>query len=317
MSVIFDKESTRVAFGNALCRMADEDPSVMYVAADTLKSVGGAQMHKKYPERAINVGIAEQNMALMGAGMAASGAKAFVATYATFASMRICEQIRTFICYPNLDVKIVAGLGGMSGGQEGVTHQGLEDVGVLRSIPNLVIVEPADAASTEVITEAITRYKGPVYMRIGRNASPKVFEKDNYKFEIGKANILIDKGDDAAIFTTGAAVFRALEAEKNLAAEGYKVKVIEMPTIKPLDEKTILDAAKATGLVFTTEDHNIIGGLGSAVAEVLAEKCPVKLERIGVRDQFTESGDHEELLDKYCLLPQDIADRVKAGIQAK
>lgn len=317
MGVVFDKESTRVAFGNALCRMADENPDIMYVAADTLKSVGGAQMHKKYPERAINVGIAEQNMALVGAGMAASGAKVFVASYATFASMRICEQIRTFICYPNLDVKIVAGLSGMSGGQEGVTHQGLEDVGVLRSIPNLVIVEPADAASTEVITEAITKYKGPVYMRIGRNASPKVFDKENYTFEIGKANYLVDKGDDAAIFTTGAAVFRALEAEKILAAEGYKVKVIEMPTIKPLDEKAVLDAAKATGLVFTTEDHNIIGGLGSAVAEVLSEKYPVKLERIGVRDQFTESADHEELLDKYCLLPQDIAERVIAGIKAK
>ncbi len=143
MSVVFDKESTRVAFGNALARMADEDDTIMYVAADTLKSVGGTKMKQKYPDRALNIGIAEQNMALMGAGMAASGAKVFIATYATFASMRICEQIRTFICYPNLDVKIVAGLSGLSGGQEGVTHQGIEDVGVLLSIPNLVIVEPA------------------------------------------------------------------------------------------------------------------------------------------------------------------------------
>lgn len=316
MSVVFDKESTRVAFGNALMRMADEDPTIMYVAADTLKSVGGAPMHKKYPERAINVGIAEQNMALVGAGMAASGAKAFVATYATFASMRICEQIRTFICYPNLDVKIVAGLGGLSGGQEGVTHQGIEDVGVLRSIPNLVIVEPADAASTEVITEAITKYNGPVYMRIGRNASPKVFDSD-YKFEIGKANTLVDRGNDAAIFATGAAVHRALEAEKILASEGYQVKVIEMPCVKPLDEEAVLNAAKDTKLVFTAEDHNIIGGLGSAVAEVLSEKFPTRLERIGIRDQFTESGDHEELLDKYCLLPRDMADRVIEGIKNK
>ena len=316
MSVVFDKESTRVAFGNALLRVAEQDETVMYVAADTLKSVGGAPMHKKFPDRAINIGIAEQNMALMGAGMAASGAKVFIATYAAFASMRICEQIRTFICYPNLDVKIVAGLGGLSGGQEGVTHQGTEDVGVLRSIPNLVIVEPADAASTEVITEAIAKHKGPVYMRIGRNASPKVFDSD-YKFEIGKANVLVDKGDDAAIFTTGAAVFRALEAEKLLAAEGYKVKVIEMPCIKPLDEEAVLNAAKATGLVFTTEDHNVIGGLGSAVAEVLAAKLPTKVERIGLNDEFAESGEHEELLDKYHLLPRDIADRVIAGIKSK
>lgn len=316
MSVVFDKESTRVAFGNALARMADEDDTIMYVATDTLKSVGGTKMKQKYPDRALNIGIAEQNMALMGAGMAASGAKVFIATYATFASMRICEQIRTFICYPNLDVKIVAGLSGLSGGQEGVTHQGIEDVGVLRSIPNLVIVEPADAASTEVITEAITKYKGPVYMRIGRNASPTVFD-DTYKFEIGKANPLIDKGNDAAIFTTGAAVKRALDAEKILSLEGYKVKVIEMPCVKPLDEEAVIAAAKETGLVFTTEDHNIIGGLGSAVSEVLAEKCPTKVERIGIRDRFTESADHEELLDKYCLLPRDIADCVIAGIKNK
>ena len=316
MSVVFDKDSTRVAFGNALLRMADQDDSIMYIAADTLKSVGGAPMQKKYPDRALNIGIAEQNMALMGAGMAASGAKVFIATYAAFASMRICEQVRTFICYPNLDVKIIAGLGGLSGGQEGVTHQGIEDVGVLRSIPNLVIVEPADAASTEVITEAITKYKGPVYMRIGRNASPKVFDSDS-RFEIGKANVLCDRGNDAAIFTTGAAVYRALEAEKLLEAEGWHVKVIEMPCIKPLDEEAVLEAAKATRLVFTTEDHNIIGGLGSAVSEVLASRLPVKVIRIGIDDQFTESADHEELLDKYNLLPRDIADRVIEGIKNK
>lgn len=316
MSVVFDKDSTRVAFGNALLRMADQDDSIMYIAADTLKSVGGAPMQKKYPDRALNIGIAEQNMALMGAGMAASGAKVFIATYAAFASMRICEQVRTFICYPNLDVKIIAGLGGLSGGQEGVTHQGIEDVGVLRSIPNLVIVEPADAASTEVITEAVTKYKGPVYMRIGRNASPKVFDSD-YRFEIGKANVLCDRGNDAAIFTTGAAVYRALEAEKLLEAEGWHVKVIEMPCIKPLDEEAVLEAAKATRLVFTTEDHNIIGGLGSAVSEVLASRLPVKVIRIGIDDQFTESADHEELLDKYNLLPRDIADRVIEGIKNK
>ena len=316
MSVVFDKDSTRVAFGNALVRMARQDESIMYVAADTLKSVGGGPMHKEFPERAINVGISEQNMALMGAGMAASGAKVFIATYAAFASMRICEQIRTFICYPNLDVKIVAGLGGLSGGQEGVTHQGTEDVGVLRSIPNLVIVEPADAASTEVITEAITKYKGPVYMRIGRNASPKVFD-ERYTFEIGKANPLVDKGKDAAIFATGAGVHRALEAEKLLDAQGYQVKVIEMPCIKPLDEEAVLAAARDTGLVFTVEDHNVIGGLGSAVAEVLSAKLPTRVERIGLEDEFAESGEHEELLDKYHLLPKDIADRVIAGIKSK
>jgi transketolase len=174
MSVIFDPVSTRVAFGEALIKMADEYPELMYVAADTLKSVGGTPFHEKYPTRALNIGIAEQNMALMASGMASCGAKVFIASYAVFSSARICEQVRTFICYPNLDVKIVAGLGGLSGGQEGVTHQGIEDIGILRSIPNLVIVEAADAASTRVITEAITHHKGPVYLRLGRNASSSV-----------------------------------------------------------------------------------------------------------------------------------------------
>ena len=316
MGTVFDAKSTRVAFGDALLRMADEDENIVYIAADTLKSVGGSQIHKKYPERALNVGIAEQNMALMGAGMAAAGAKVFIATYATFASMRICEQIRTFICYPNLDVKIVAGLGGLSGGTEGVTHQGIEDVGVLRSIPNLVIVEPADAESTEVITEAITHYTGPVYMRIGRGNSPKVYEPGSYRFEIGKANLLRNCGNDAAVIATGAAVRRALDAEALLKEQGFRVQVIEMPCIKPLDVDAILSAAE-TGLVFTAEDHNIIGGLGSAVAEVLAEKSHARLVRLGISDEFTQSGEHEELLDLYNLEPGAMAEKIAGFIQEK
>lgn len=315
MSVIFDPVSTRVAFGEALIKMADEYPELMYVAADTLKSVGGTPLHEKYPTRALNIGIAEQNMALMASGMASCGAKVFIASYAVFSSARICEQVRTFICYPNLDVKIVAGLGGLSGGQEGVTHQGIEDIGVLRSIPNLVIVEAADAASTRVITEAITHHTGPVYLRLGRNASPTVFDSD-YTFEIGKANKLVD-GNQATIFTTGAAVYRTIEAEKILRKEGYDVRVVEMPCIKPIDEQAIIEAAEETQLLFTTEDHLIVGGLGSAVAEVLTEKKPCKLVRIGIEDQFTESGEHEELLDIYNLKPEDIARRVKDHIGQK
>lgn len=316
MGVIYDKESTREAFGNALLRMAEQDDTIMYIAADTLKSVGGTPLKKKYPARALNIGIAEQNMALMGAGMAAAGANVFIASYAVFASMRILEQIRTFICYPRLNVKIVAGLGGLSGGQEGVTHQGIEDVGVLRSIANLVIIEAADAVSTEAITEAIAKYNGPVYLRIGRYAFPTVFD-ESYHFEIGRANIMKATGKDAAIFTTGAAVYRTVEAEKLIRSQGYDVQVIEMPCIKPIDREAILNAAKETGLLVTTEDHTIIGGLGSAVAEVISEDFPTKLLRIGIRDEFTESADHEELLDKYHLLPADIADQVIAAIKKK
>ncbi len=316
MSRVFDNISTRDAFGRALLRLAEKDETIMYVAADTLKSVGGTLLHDKYPKRAINVGISEQNMALMAAGMASCGAKVFAASYAVFASMRICEQIRTFICYPNLDVKIVAGLGGLTGGQEGVTHQGIEDIGVLRSIPNLVIVEAADAASTEAITEAIAEYEGPVYLRLGRNVSAKVFD-EKYRFKIGKANVLKADGADAAVFAAGAAVVRAKEAWEILASRGYSVQLIEMPCIKPLDEETVIRAARETNLVISVEDHNIIGGLGTAISEVLSEKYPSRTVRIGIKDQFTESGDHEELLDKYNLHPDYIAGFIEKKIMEK
>jgi transketolase len=313
---VYDKVSTRVAFGEALLKQADKNDKIMYIAADTLKSVGGAPIQKKYPQRALNVGIAEQNMTLMGAGMASCGAKVFIATYAVFASMRITEQIRSFICYPHLDVKIVAGLGGLSGGQEGVTHQGIEDVGVLRAISGLVIVEAADAASVDAIVEAITEYKGPVYLRLGRDVVPTVFDS-GYKFHIGKANIMKADGKDAALITNGAAVARTVAAEKILREQGYSVQVIEMPCVKPIDKEAILNAARETGLLVTVEDHTIVGGLGSAVSEVLTDNYPTKLCRIGIRDCFTESGDLDELLDNYGLSASYIAENVVSAIKAK
>jgi transketolase len=313
---LYDKVSTRVAFGEALLKQADQNDKIMYVAADTLKSVGGAPLQKKYPKRALNVGIAEQNMALIGAGMAACGAKVFVATYAAFASMRITEQIRTFICYPHLDVKIVAGLGGLSGGQEGVTHQGIEDAGVLRSISGLVIVEAADAASVAAIVEAITEYNGPVYLRLGRDVVPTVFDS-GYKFQIGKANVMKADGKDAVLITNGAAVARTVAAEKILRAQGCNAQIIEMPCVKPIDTKAVLDSAKQTGLVITVEDHSVIGGLGSAVSEVLTDSYPVKLLRIGIDDCFTESGDFDELLDTYGLSASAIAGKVASAVKEK
>jgi len=313
---LYDKASTRVAFGDALLKQADKNEKIMYLAADTLKSVGGGPMNSKYPRRALNVGIAEQNMALMGAGMAACGAKVFIATYAVFAAMRITEQVRTFICYPNLDVKIIAGLGGLSGGQEGATHQGTEDIGALRSIPGLVIVEAADAASVDSIVEAITEYAGPVYLRLGRDPLPAVFDS-SYAFQIGKANIMKAEGRDAALITNGAAVARAVMAEKLLRAQGYDVQLIEMPCVKPIDREAILTAARQTGLLATVEDHNVIGGLGSAVSEVLTDACPTRLLRIGIDDCYAESGDHDELMDKYGLAAAIIAEKAAAAIKAK
>jgi transketolase len=315
MSVEFDKVSTRDAFGEVLADLAVKDDRIMYLAADTL-SVGGHKFQSQSPERALNVGIAEQNMTLMGAGMAACGAKVFIATYAVFASMRMSEQVRTFVAYPNLDVKIIAGMGGLSGGEEGVTHEGTEDVSLMRSIPNMVVVVPADVAATRVITKAITEYEGPVYLRLGKNEAPKVFD-DNYRFAIGKANIMKSAGTDAAIICNGLVVGRCVRAVEALRQAGYGVKLIEMPCVKPIDRETIIWAAKECGLLVTMEDNNIIGGLGSAVAEVLSETGGAILKRMGLADEFAQSGDCEELLDYYGFGVKDLVSTLEQEIKKK
>jgi transketolase len=316
MSVEFDKVSTRDAFGEVLADLAAQDDRIMYLAADTL-SVGGFQFNSQSPERALNVGIAEQNMTLMGAGIAACGAKVFIASYAVFASMRMCEQVRTFVAYPKLDVKIIAGMGGLSGGEEGVTHQGTEDVSIMRSIPNMVVVVPADVAATRVITKAITEYEGPVYLRLGKNESPQVFD-DNYRFTIGKANIMKSEGTDAAIICNGPVVGRCVGAVEALRQAGYGVKLIEMPCVKPIDRETIIWVAQECGLLVTMEDNNIMGGLGSAVAEVVGETgSGAVVRRMGLEDQFAQSGDCEELLDLYGFGVEDLVVTLQQEIKKK
>ncbi len=313
---IMDKISTRDAFGNALLRIAENDENVVAIAADTTKSMGYGPMEKKFPERVINVGIAEQNMMTAAAGLASVGNLVFAASYAPFTCMRALEGVRTFIAYPNLNVKVVGGLGGLSGNIEGVTHQGLEDVGIMRCIPNMTIVVPADAASTEVITEEIAKNYGPAYIRLGRGSVPMIFD-ENYKFQIGKANVLKASGNDAVVICNGTAVSRVLEAEKLLAEKGYDVQVVEMPCVKPIDAEVIIKAAGETGAVITAEEHNIIGGLGSAVAEVLGEYKPTLMKRLGIGDIFTESGPHDELLDKYGLAVKTIISEVENLIKSK
>ena len=315
MNVIYDKISTRDAFGKIIAEMAKDNEHIMYLSADTM-SVGGTQIHEQFPERALNVGIAEQNMALMGAGMASCGAKVFIASFAVFASMRMCEQVRTFIAYPNLDVKIIAGMGGLSGGEEGVTHQGTEDVSVMRSIPNMVVAVPADASSTEIISKEVINYVGPVYLRLGKIPSPKVFG-ENYKFSIGKANIIKAEGNDAAVICNGPVTGRCIRAQQELKKEGYGVKIIEMPCVKPIDRETIIWAAKECGTLITFEDNNFIGGLGSAVAEVVSETGGAVVKRVGLMDEFAQSGDCEELLDYYGMSVYDIVKTVIAQIEAK
>jgi transketolase len=310
-----DQVSAREAFGRTILRIAETDQNIVALGADTTKQMCLEPMIKKFPGRVFNVGIAEQNMMAMAAGMASTGMQVFAASYACFLSMRACEQVRTFIAYPNLNVKIVAGMGGLSGSLDGTTHQGLEDVGILRTIPNMKIVVPADAASTEVITAAIAKADGPVYLRLGKSQPvAKVFDED-YQFEMGKANVLIDEGNDASVICNGVMVARVLEARKALAEKGYKIKVIEMPCVKPLDTEAVIRAARETKAVITVEDHTIIGGLGSAVAETLSENCPVRMKRMGIADVFTESGTHDELLDKYGLSVTNIIETVEIMVK--
>ena len=307
--VIYDDISTRDAFGNALLRIAQRDPLVVGIGADTTKSMGMQKFSEHFSERVINIGIAEQNMTAVAAGMAATGFQVFAASYAPFSTLRAAEQVRTFIAYPNLDVKIVGGLGGLSGNIEGVTHQGLEDVGVMRLIPNMTVVIPADAAATEVITEEIAKIKGPVYLRLGRGPVEKIFGED-YKFTAGKANLLKPGGRDAAVIVNGAVTGRALRAVKLLEEKGYGLRVVEMPCVKPIDADAVIDAAENCRVLVTIEEHNILGGLGGAVAEVLCEHRPAPLLRIGIGDIFTESAPHDELLDKYGFKPEDIAEKI-------
>jgi transketolase len=309
-----DKISTRDAFGQTLLRIAAENPNVIAIGADTTKSMSMNIMEKEYPDRVFNIGIAEQNMMAAAAGMAATGMQVYAGSYAPFTCMRAVEQVRTFIAYPNLDVKVIGGMGGLSGGIDGTTHQGLEDIGIMRTIPNMKVLVPADAASTAVITAAMAKDYGPAYLRLGKGAVRKVFDK-NYRFEMGKANVLHDDGNDAAVICNGVMVARVLEARQILMEKGYKLKVIEMPCVKPLDAETVTKAAQATGVVITVEDHQIIGGLGSAVAETLSEGCPVRLKRMGVADVFTESAPHDELLDKYGLAVADIVKTVEAIVR--
>lgn len=255
------------------------------------------------------MGIAEQNLTGVAAGLAAAGKIPFASTFAIFATGRAFEQIRNSIAYPKLNVKIAATHAGISVGEDGASHQAVEDVALMRSVPNMTVLVPADATETREAVIAAANYHGPVYIRMGRLAVPVIFD-GSYKFEIGKANVL-KKGTDAAIIANGLMTAKALEAAEELAGEGILVTVVNCASVKPLDTDTIVTAAQETGAVVTAEEHNIIGGLGSAVAEVLGENCPVPIQRVGLKDTFGESGKPEELLIKYNLTKEAIIKAVK------
>lgn len=303
-----DKMATRDAYGKALLVLGSENSNVVVLDADLSKSTKTADFGKKYPERFFNMGIAESNLLGTAAGLAAAGKIPFASTFAIFAVGRAFEQIRNSIAYPKLNVKIAATHAGITVGEDGGSHQAIEDVAIMRAVPNMVVLVPADGEETRQVILAAAKYNGPVYIRMGRLEVPLLFGED-YRFEIGKANVL-KEGTDVAIMANGVMVSMALEAADLLAAEGISVSVVNVASVKPLDEETIVRIAKQTKAVVTAEEHNIIGGLGSAIAEVLGEKQPTPMVRVGLKDTFGESGRPQELLEKYGLTKGDLVKAV-------
>ena len=294
------KIATRESYGNALVELGKKHDDVVVLDADLAGATRTGMFRKAYPERFIDSGIAEANMMGMAAGIAATGKVPFASTFAMFAAGRAFEQVRNSIGYPHLNVKIGATHAGISVGEDGATHQCNEDIALMRTIPGMTIIVPSDDIEARAAVEAAYEYQGPVYMRFGRLAVPVINDRPDYKFEIGKG-ILLCEGTDVTIVATGLCVNSALEAAEKLASEGISAEVINIHTIKPLDEEIILKSAAKTGKVVTAEEASIIGGLGGAVAELLSEKLPAKMMRIGVRDVFGESGPATELLHKYKL----------------
>ena len=305
------KIATRESYGRTLAELGKEHEDFLVLDADLAGSTKTAVFRKTFPERHINCGIAEQNMIGVAAGIAATGRVAFASSFAMFAAGRAYEQIRNSVGYPQLNVKIAATHGGISVGEDGATHQCNEDFALMRTIPGMVVMVPSDDVEAEAMVRAAYAHKGPVYMRFSRLATPVFNNPETYKFEIGKA-ITMREGKDVAIIAAGLPVTSAMEAAEKLAAEGIEARVIDMHTIKPLDEAAVLRAAKEIGKIVTVEEHSVIGGLGSAVAEVLAEQCPAKLKRVGVYDRYTESGPAEALIHHYGLDGEGVYSAVKA-----
>ena len=307
------KIATRASYGSALVELGKEHDDLVVLDADLAAATQTGMFKKEFPDRHIDCGIAECNMVGIGAGLATTGKVPFVSTFAMFAAGRAYEQLRNSVAYPHLNVKVGATHGGISVGEDGATHQCCEDFALMRAIPGMVVMSPADDIEAKAMVKAAYEYVGPVYMRFGRLAVPVINDETTYKFEIGKG-VELRPGKDITIIATGLPVSESLEAAKMLAEDGIDAQVINIHTIKPLDEELVVKAAQATGRVFTVEEHSIIGGLGSAVMECLAEKNPVKVTRIGVRDTFGESGPAKDLLHKYELDAEGIYKQIKAAL---
>ena len=303
------KIATRDSYGNALVELGKEHEELIVLDADLAGATKTCIFQKEFPERHWDCGIAECNMTSIAAGLSTCGKVPFISSFAMFAAGRNFEQVRNSIGYPHLNVKIGATHAGISVGEDGATHQCLEDLALMREIPGMVVINPSDDVEAKAAVKAAYEHVGPVYLRFGRLAVPVINDTPDYKFEIGKG-ITLKEGTDVTIFATGLEVSESLEAAKMLEADGISAEVINIHTIKPLDEELVVASATKTGKVVTVEEHSIIGGLGSAVAELLGEKCPTKITRIGVKDVFGESGPAKELLHKYELDAEGIAKRI-------
>ena len=312
-----EKIATRAAYGQTLVEIAGEEPNLVVLDSDLSGSTMTKDFSKAYPERFFNMGIAEANMIGTAAGLATCGKKPFANSFAMFAAGRVWEQIRNSVAYPHLNVKVVGSHGGLSVGEDGATHQCIEDLAIMRAIPDMLVLCPCDGNEMRQAVRALVNYDGPAYMRLGRLAVDSVTDAvEGYRFELGKGAMLRD-GSDVTIVAVGMMVQMALGAAELLAQEGISARVIDMHTIKPLDGEILLAAAKETGAIVTTEEHNVLGGLGGAVSEFLSAHLPVPVLRHGVEDQFGRSGKAEEVLRAYGLTPECIAEKARAAVALK
>lgn len=305
------KIATRDSYGNALVELGKEHENLVVLDADLAAATKTGVFKKVFPERHIDCGIAECNMMGVAAGLATTGKVPFASSFAMFAAGRAFEQIRNSIGYPKLNVKIGATHAGISVGEDGATHQCNEDIALMRTIPGMVVINPSDDVEARAAVKAAYKHEGPVYLRFGRLAVPVINDREDYKFELGKG-VVLREGKDITLIATGLPVAETLEAAEKLAADGIDAKVINIHTIKPLDEELIVEAAKETGKVVTIEEHSVIGGLGSAVCDVLSEKAPTKVLKIGINDTYGESGPAVELVKKYGLDAESIYKKIKS-----
>ena len=310
-----EKQATREAYGQALEELGAVRQDVVVLDADLSKSTKTSMFQSKYPERFFNAGIAEQNLMGLAAGFAAAGKVPFASTFAVFATGRAYDQIRNSICYPRLNVKIAATHAGITVGEDGGSHQALEDINLMRGLPNMTVLVPADGPEAKNAVKAAAEYAGPVYIRLGRSGVPTITDADA-PFVIGKGRVMRE-GSDVTLIGCGMMVAKALEAADALAEEGVSAAVIDMSTIKPIDRELIVEWAKKTGAIVTAEEHNVIGGLGSAVAEVLVEEALVPMERVGIEDVFGESGTGGELVEKYRLTAEHIVEKARRAMARK